>query len=113
VIEYQHYKYGKFIPAFKNKSSELNKQLIIGIEAQRGKILLKQIAGIIAHRIICYVKIGDMTNIGEQFGIIKYGSRVDFFIPLSSKINMHLNEKVKAGETIITKLQENERITQY
>jgi phosphatidylserine decarboxylase len=81
--------------------------MMVGIKAQRGKILLNQIAGIIARRIICYLKKGDTVTIGERFGMIKYGSRVDLFIPLASKIYVQLNDRVNAGETIIGKILDN------
>jgi phosphatidylserine decarboxylase len=100
-IDYLDYKQGNFLPAFKEKSSELNEQMRIGINSQKGKIFLVQIAGIIARRIVCNLKIGDKVKIGERIGMIKYGSRLDVFLPISSTLNVQFNDKVKAGETII------------
>ncbi len=103
-IEYLNYRSGKFKPAYKDNSSELNEQLVTGIKSLRGKILIKQIAGIIARRIVCSLKKGDMVRTGERFGMIKYGSRVDLLIPMASKIYVKLHERVIAGETIIGEL---------
>jgi phosphatidylserine decarboxylase len=103
-IEYLNYRSGKFKPAYKENSSELNEQLVTGIKSLRGKILIKQIAGIIARRIVCSLKKGDMVRTGERFGMIKYGSRVDLLIPMASKIYVKLHERVIAGETIIGEL---------
>jgi len=100
-IDYLDYKHGNFLPAFKDKSSELNEQMRIGVNSPNGKILLIQIAGIIARRIVCNLKIGDNVKIGERIGMIKYGSRLDVFLPISSTLNVQINDKVKAGETII------------
>jgi len=100
-IDYLDYKHGNFLPAFKEKSSELNEQMRIGVNSPNGKILLIQIAGIIARRIVCNLKIGDNVKIGERIGMIKYGSRLDVFLPISSTLKVQINDKVKAGETII------------
>ena len=106
-VDYLHYKPGKYIAAFVDKSSEINEQMVIGIQTQQGKILIKQIAGIIARRIDCYLKKGDIVNIGDRFGMIKYGSRVDIIIPSSSKVHVKKNQKVIAGETIIGEFSGN------
>ena len=103
-VEYLEHKAGKFKAAFKDKSSELNEQSLIGIKTSQTKILFKQIAGFIARRIVNNLKIEDEVKYGERFGMIKYGSRLDVFLPLSTKINVRINEKVRAGETIIGEL---------
>jgi phosphatidylserine decarboxylase len=106
-IDFLDYRSGKFIPAYKNNSSELNEQMMVGINSARGKVMIKQIAGIIARRIVCYLKKGNKVMTGERFGMIKYGSRVDLFLPRTSKIYVKLHEKVRAGETIIGELSNN------
>jgi phosphatidylserine decarboxylase len=103
-VEYLEHKAGKFKAAYKDKSSELNEQSLIGIKTSQDKIFFKQIAGFIARRIVNNLKIGDEVQCGERFGMIKYGSRLDVFLPLSTKINVQINERVKAGETIIGEL---------
>ena len=100
-VKYFKYNPGKFHPAFKDKASLENEQTELGLENERGRIILKQIAGIIARRIVCKVKSRDSVKIGERFGMIKFGSRVDLFLPENVDIKVNLNQKVKAGETII------------
>jgi len=108
-IEFLNYRSGKFKPAYKDKSSELNEQLVIAIKSPRETILMKQIAGIIARRIVCFLKNGDIVKAGERFGMIKYGSRVDLFIPMTSEIYIKLHDQVRAGETIIGKMSDDEK----
>jgi phosphatidylserine decarboxylase len=95
------YNPGKFLPAFKDKASMENEQTTLGLENERGKIALKQIAGIIARRIVCRVTTGDQLKKGERFGLIQFGSRVDHFLPENVDIKVIANQKVKAGETVI------------
>lgn len=100
-VHYVKYNKGKFLPAFEDKASLENEQNELGLDTSRGKIILKQIAGIIARRIVCKIKSGDAVKAGERFGMIKFGSRVDLFLPKNAEIKIKLNQKVKAGETII------------
>lgn len=83
------------------KSSEENEQSIIGIRHEKGKILFKQIAGIIARRIVYNVEEGDSVSAGDRFGLIRYGSRVDVFFPKNTKLNVKLKDKVVGGESIL------------
>jgi phosphatidylserine decarboxylase len=101
VVKYFKYNPGKFFPAFKDKASQENEQTELGLENEHGKVVLKQIAGIIARRIVCKLKPGDSVRAGERFGMIKFGSRLDLFLPENVQIEVKLNQKVKAGETII------------
>lgn len=101
VIKYFKYNPGKFFPAFKDKASLENEQTELGLENEHGRIVLKQIAGILARRIVCRLKQGDLVKAGERFGIIKFGSRLDLFLPENVQLKVKLNHKVKAGETII------------
>ena len=95
------YNPGKFNPAFKEKASQDNEQNEIWLENNKVKVVLKQIAGIFARRIVCNLKEGDGVEAGERFGMIKFGSRVEIFLPEKVKIEFVLNQKVKAGETVI------------
>ena len=104
TVEFLEHKAGKFKIAYKDSSSDLNEQSIIGIKSSHTKILFKQIAGIVARRIINQLKVGENVKIGERFGMIKYGSRLDVVLPISATINIRINDKVKAGETIIAKI---------
>ncbi|HEY4612054.1 MAG TPA: phosphatidylserine decarboxylase family protein [Bacteroidota bacterium] len=98
-----HYRYvkGEYFAAFEDKASEKNEQTVIGIEGARGKVLFKQIAGFIARRIVCNLKPGDRTTAGERFGMIKFGSRVDVFLPTSASVNVNVGDGTVAGETVL------------
>jgi len=102
------YHQGKFFPAFREKASLLNEQNSLLIEGPHLKILVKQIAGLIARRIVCWVKVGDYLQPGERFGLIKFGSRVDLFLPLHAELCVGVGEKVRGGETIIARIQRQE-----
>jgi len=105
-IAYFQYKRGKFRPAFKAEASSENEQTVIGIEGDRCKILLKQIAGVMARRIVCDVREGDQVRVGQKFGMIKLGSRIDMFLPLSVEIKVKPKDRVKAGESIIGEIKD-------
>ncbi len=100
-VNHVKYNKGKFFPAFEEKASLENEQNELGLNTRYGRIVLKQIAGIIARRIVCKVKPGDQVKTGGRFGMIKFGSRVDLFLPKNAEIKVKLNQKVKAGETVI------------
>ncbi len=106
-IKFLKYVPGKYIVAFDEKSSENNERKVIGIETEDGfKILVKQIAGFIARRIVCDVRKGDKVNTGQRFGMIKFGSRVDVIMPKDKiELLVNLGQSVKAGETIIAKVK--------
>jgi phosphatidylserine decarboxylase len=100
-VTFLKYLEGKFLVAFADKASEENEQSIIGIQHARGKILFKQIAGIIARRIVCDLQTGMQVMAGQRFGVIKYGSRVDVFFPENTTLKVNLDDKVVGGETIL------------
>jgi phosphatidylserine decarboxylase len=96
------YNPGKFLVANAEKSSLLNEQNgLIMLTEDRSKILVVQIAGIVARRIVCYAKIGDNLKRGEIFGLIRFGSRVDLYLPLGVRPNVRVGQKVKGGESVI------------
>jgi phosphatidylserine decarboxylase len=97
---FEHIK-GEFFAAWEDKASLKNEQTHIGIENPKGKIFFKQIAGFVARRIVARVTVGDSAEIGKRFGMIKFGSRVDVFVPAGSEIKAVLNQKTVAGETIL------------
>lgn len=101
VVAFLSHKPGKFLPAFRKKSSEYNEQQIIGIESDRGRILIKQIAGSFARRIVCRLCLGDIVQAGERFGMITFGSRVEHFLPVDTEIKVKIGDRVRAGESII------------
>lgn len=101
TVDFLKYKKGQFLAAFEHRTGELNEQQIIGITTPFGKILFKQIAGLIARRIVCKLELGQKVQRSQRFGMIKYGSRLDVFLPLDVEIKVQLNQKTRAGETII------------
>ena len=101
-IIFSKYHPGKYLVAWHPKSSTKNERTTIVLENEKfGKILYRQIAGKIARRIINYAKVGNQATQGEDAGFIKFGSRIDLFLPLNSKINVKLDQVVKGGQTII------------
>jgi phosphatidylserine decarboxylase len=100
-VEYLKYIEGDYIAAFEDKASERNERTEIGITSVEGKVLFTQIAGFVARRIICDLKEGDSVNIGNRFGMIKFGSRVDIIVPIEWKVKVKKDDNVIAGETIL------------
>jgi len=101
TIEYLKYYKGEYLVAFEDKSSEKNERAEFGITSKYGKVFFKQIAGFIARRIIYEIKEGDKVKIGERFGMIKFGSRVDVIVPTSWQERVKKDDIVYAGETIL------------
>lgn len=101
-INFSKYHPGKYLVAWHPKASTENERTTVVIENQIfGEILYRQIAGALARRIVNYAKEGTMVKQGTDAGFIKFGSRVDLFLPLGTKINVSLNQTVKGGETIV------------
>ncbi len=95
---------GRFLPAFKDKASSENERTIIGIERGDLKILFKQIAGSLARRIVADISVGTPAVAGERFGMIRFGSRVDVLMPVTAEVNVSVNDRAVAGETILATL---------
>jgi phosphatidylserine decarboxylase len=101
-VKYAKYHPGRYFVAYNPKSSEHNERTSIAVTLDENKdVLIRQVAGIMARRVVCYSKKGDKVKQGEEMGMIKFGSRIDFFLPLDVKINVKMGQKVKALETII------------
>lgn len=105
VVEFFKFIKGKYLVADKPEASEKNAQTIIGVRNKYGKIVFKQIVGILARRLVCDLKEGDTCIIGERFGMMKFGSRMDIFLPLDTDIYIKVNQRVIAGESILAKLK--------
>jgi phosphatidylserine decarboxylase len=104
-VNFSKYHPGKFLVAWHPKSSEENERTTIVVENKTiGEILYRQIAGALAKRIVNYAKPNEQVVQGADAGFIKFGSRVDLFLPLNAKINVKLNDKVRGGEQIIATL---------
>lgn len=103
-VDYLEYFEGKYIAAFEDKASELNERMEIGITNTNGKIFFTQVAGFVARRIVNELRAGDEVKIGERFGMIKFGSRVDVIAPLTWKPIVKKDQNVTAGESILFEL---------
>lgn len=103
-VAYFDYRKGRFAPAYRKEASLRNEHTLIGIENDKCRILIKQIAGTIARRIVCNVQKGSRVKCGEKFGMIKFGSRVEMVLPKNVRVVVEPNTKVKGGETIIGEL---------
>ena len=105
-VTYMKHKDGEFYAAFKDKSAEENERTTTAIQLKDGReIVMRQIAGAMARRIINYVTVGDQVDQTTEVGFIRFGSRVDLFLPLDTKLNIKLGDKVTGSQTIIGKLQ--------
>ncbi|WP_028283830.1 phosphatidylserine decarboxylase family protein [Olleya marilimosa] len=104
-VAYSKYHPGKYLVAWHPKASTENERTTVVVEnPSYGKVLYRQIAGALAKRIVNYAKEGDAATQGEDSGFIKFGSRVDLFLPLDTNIKVNLNQKVKGGESIIAEI---------
>jgi phosphatidylserine decarboxylase len=104
-VVYSKYHKGKYLVAWNPKSSTENERHSIVIKNQAGEILVKQIAGAVAKRIINYLTIGQKVEQSAEMGFIKFGSRVDVLLPLGTPVSIKLNQNVKAGVTILANLE--------
>lgn len=101
VVKYTNYRPGKYLPAFKSHASEINEKNTIGIEGNNIKVLVSQITGFIARRIVCWVKSDDAVIQGENFGLIKFGSCTEIIVPQNVNVLVKPGEKVRGGLSII------------
>ncbi len=92
---------GRFLSAFKPEASLQNENIAMVLDTKYGKILVRQVAGFIARRAVCRVKSGDVLQKGGRYGVIKFSSRVDIYLPENAKITVKINDRVRAGETVI------------
>lgn len=105
-VVYTKYHPGKYLIAKHPKSSLHNERNSIVVEKSPGKaVLARQVAGIMARRIISYAKVGDTAKQGEEFGIIRFGSRVDFFLPIDAKVKVKMGQQVRAQKTVIAEFK--------
>ena len=107
VIKYMKYHSGKYLVAWHPKSSTENERTTIVIGNDKGDILLRQIAGAMARRIKFYVQENDIVKQNEEFGFIRFGSRVDVFLPLGTKVDVAIGDTVKGGVTVLAHYSNN------
>ena len=101
VVKMVRHTPGSFFAADKDKASMYNENIAMLLEGDEGRILVRQVAGFIARRAVCRVKEGDKVKRGERYGLIKFSSRLDVFLPLNTEVRVKLGDKVKAGETVL------------
>ncbi|MDA9756130.1 phosphatidylserine decarboxylase family protein [Flavobacteriales bacterium] len=107
VVTHANYHPGKYLVAWHPKSSTENERTTLVINGARGPVLFRQIAGAVARRIRWYIEPGQQVELGEEVGFIKFGSRIDVFLPLGSDIHVGLEQKVKGRETVLATLPAN------
>lgn len=106
-VTYYRYHPGKFLVAFKPKSSSENEHNTIVMKDDKGReIMVRQIAGFVARRIVCDLQPGDQAVAGEELGMIRFGSRVDVFLPLDADVKVKIGDKVVGKETVLAKLRQ-------
>lgn len=117
-VEYSQYHKGKYLVAWSPKSSTENERHCVVIKSDSAEILVKQIAGALAKRIVNYLAVGQKVEQGKEMGFIKFGSRVDVLLPVGTQLNVTLNQQVKGGVTVLATIdtiipvQEEEPLTQ-
>jgi len=107
IVNYVSYNPGKFFAAYKEKASLENEQSVIGIISNSGEmVMFKQIAGLIARRVVCNLKEGQQVKAGDRMGMIRYGSRVDIFLPLSAKLIVKVGQTIFGGKSVVAIFEE-------
>jgi phosphatidylserine decarboxylase len=96
---------GRFLPAYRHDAGDLNEYTEVTIDHQGQPIVVRQIVGVLARRIVCRIKEGDTVQAGDRFGVMKFGSRMDVFVPPGATITVAVNEKVVGGVTVIARLR--------
>jgi len=100
------YKPGRFLPAYRANAGELNEFTEITIDHGGIPVVVRQVVGVLARRIVCRVKVGDEVKAGQRFGVMKFGSRMDIFLPRDATLNVKIGEKVAGGVTVMARLPE-------
>ena len=95
---------GRFLPAYKKESGDLNERSEVTVDHEGQSIVFRQIVGVLARRVVCRTREGAKVKAGERFGVMKFGSRMDIFIPVSAAIAVKVNDKVVGGVTVIARL---------
>lgn len=103
-VAYRKYHPGKYLVAWHPKSSEENERMTVVIEGSHGSVLLRQIAGALARRIVNYLNPGEEVRQGQEMGFIKFGSRVDIFLPLDAKVLVEMGQVVRGNQDVIARL---------
>ena len=106
VVSYVNYHPGKKLFAINPKSSELNERNSVAVRDEKGReVLFRQVAGVMARRIVCNIKEGDKAEVGKEFGMIKFGSRVDFFLPIDADIQVEIGDDITGQVSVLAYLK--------
>lgn len=105
-VDHRTYEAGRFEPAWRRSASQSNERASTGIQSQGGSVLVRQIAGLAAKRIVTYARLGDRVEQGERMGLIRFGSRVDVFLPKDSTANVRVGQRAVGGITVLAQLTE-------
>ena len=96
---------GRFLAAYRDEASELNERCTLSLQGETARVGVKQIAGVLARRIVCRARQGDKLQAGERYGLIRFGSRTDLVVPQGTEIRVRVGDRVRGGETIMGVLQ--------
>lgn len=102
VVKRLHYQPGRFAPAFLGHAEE-NESNLIGLETSRGPLAVKQMTGLLARRIVCWLDLEQTLTLGQRLGLIRFGSRVDLFLPLEAELLVRAGQQVYGGETLVAR----------
>jgi phosphatidylserine decarboxylase len=104
VVRDVAYAAGKFRAAYKPEASEVNERCTVAMEGDSGRVAVRQIAGVLARRIVCRVRAGDTLGAGERYGLIRFGSRTDLVVPRRTAVQVRVGDRVRGGESIMAVL---------
>lgn len=105
IVHHVEYESGQFLAAYRPDASEVNERSTLHLEGDGARVTVRQIAGVLARRIVCRVKSGDKLQTGERFGLIRFGSRTDLIVPRAAEVLVAVDDRVWGGETIMAVLQ--------
>jgi len=95
------YARGRFLAAYRDEASELNERYTVALEGDSARLTVRQIAGVLARRIVCRARAGDKLQAGERYGLIRFGSRTDLVVPRGTELRVRVGDRVRGGETIM------------
>jgi phosphatidylserine decarboxylase len=105
LVEGVQHAAGRFLAAYRDEASELNERCTLALQGEAARVGVKQIAGLLARRIVCRARQGDQLQAGERYGLIRFGSRTDLVVPQGTEIRVRVGDRVRGGETIMGVLQ--------
>ena len=105
LVEDVQHAAGRFLAAYRDEASELNERCTIALRGAAARVGVRQIAGVLARRIVCRVRPGDLLRAGERYGLIRFGSRTDLVVPAGTELRVRVGDRVRGGETIMGVLQ--------